>query len=86
MLTSNGYVLDDSPARLGALQPVPDEFRQDKAWLWNQIKREGYLYMQGFLSPAIALYDRLGWRGVDHGLAGWTTHEGHRPPIRIYVA
>lgn len=36
--------------------------------------------------PAIALYDRLGWRVVDHRLADWTTPEGHRPPVRIYVA
>jgi GNAT superfamily N-acetyltransferase len=36
--------------------------------------------------PAMALYDRLGWRVVDHRLADWTTPEGHRPLIRVYVA
>ncbi len=36
--------------------------------------------------PAIALYDRLGWRVVEHRLADWLTTDGYRPPIRIYVA
>ncbi len=36
--------------------------------------------------PAVALYDRLGWRMVDRRLADWTTPDGHRPPIRLYVA
>jgi ribosomal protein S18 acetylase RimI-like enzyme len=36
--------------------------------------------------PAVALYDRLGWRGVDHRLADWTTPDGRRLPIRVYVA
>ncbi len=36
--------------------------------------------------PAVALYDRLGWRIVDRRLADWTTPDGDRPPIRVYVA
>ncbi len=35
--------------------------------------------------PAVALYDQLGWRMVDRRLADWTTPDGHRPPIRLYV-
>ena len=36
--------------------------------------------------PALALYDRLGWRVLDHRLADWNTPDGRRPPIRIHVA
>lgn len=36
--------------------------------------------------PAVALYERLGWRTVDRRLADWTTPDGHRLPVRIYVA
>jgi GNAT superfamily N-acetyltransferase len=36
--------------------------------------------------PAIALYDRLGWRVVDHRIADWTTPEGRRLPVLVYVA
>jgi GNAT superfamily N-acetyltransferase len=36
--------------------------------------------------PAIALYDLLGWRVVDHRMADWTTPEGHRLPVLVYVA
>jgi GNAT superfamily N-acetyltransferase len=36
--------------------------------------------------PAVALYDRLGWRMVDRRRADWTTPGRHRPPIRLYVA
>lgn len=36
--------------------------------------------------PAIALYERLGWRLVDHRLADWSTPDGRRPLTRIYVA
>jgi ribosomal protein S18 acetylase RimI-like enzyme len=36
--------------------------------------------------PAVSLYDRLGWRVVDHRLADWITPDGRRPPIRIHVA
>jgi GNAT superfamily N-acetyltransferase len=36
--------------------------------------------------PAIALYDRLGWRVVDHRIADWTTPDGRRLPVLVYVA
>jgi ribosomal protein S18 acetylase RimI-like enzyme len=36
--------------------------------------------------PAIALYERLGWRVVDHRVADWTTPEGRRLPVRVYIA
>jgi GNAT superfamily N-acetyltransferase len=36
--------------------------------------------------PAIALYDRLGWRVVDRRIADWTTPEGRRLPVLVYVA
>ncbi len=29
--------------------------------------------------PAVALYDRLGWRMVDRRLADWTTSDGRAP-------
>jgi len=45
MLTSNGYTLDDSEARLGWLEPVPDSDRADKEALWERLRRDGYLYL-----------------------------------------
>jgi GNAT superfamily N-acetyltransferase len=36
--------------------------------------------------PAIALYDQLGWRVVDHRIADWTTPGGRRLPVLVYVA
>jgi ribosomal protein S18 acetylase RimI-like enzyme len=36
--------------------------------------------------PAVALYERLGWRLVDRRTADWTTPQGIRPPLRIYLA
>lgn len=35
---------------------------------------------------AIALYDRLGWRMVDRRMADWTTPEGRRLPVLVYLA
>ena len=53
MLTSNGYVLDDSEQRLGQLEPVPVEERFDKEALWGRLRRDGYLYLKGQLDPAM---------------------------------
>jgi GNAT superfamily N-acetyltransferase len=36
--------------------------------------------------PAVALYERLGWRLVERRVADWTTPEGHRPPLRVYLS
>ena len=36
--------------------------------------------------PAVALYDRLGWRVVEHRPAHWRTPQGQRPALRIYLA
>lgn len=49
MLTSNGYVLDESPSRLGELAPVPDADRHDRDALWRRLRRDGYLYLRGAL-------------------------------------
>ena len=43
MLTSNGYVLDEAPHRLGDLEPVPAAERSDRDALWQRLRREGYL-------------------------------------------
>lgn len=51
MLRSNGYVLDESPSRLGELVPVPDAERHDRDALWRRLRRDGYLYLRGALDP-----------------------------------
>jgi len=51
MITSNGYVLDESPARLGALEPVPDNIRHNKEALWARLRKDGYLFLKGQLNP-----------------------------------
>jgi hypothetical protein len=53
MITSNGYVLDESPARLGRLEPVPHSERDDREALWERLRSDGYLYLSGHLSPDV---------------------------------
>ncbi|AZI56841.1 phytanoyl-CoA dioxygenase [Nakamurella antarctica] len=53
MITSNGYTLDEAPARLGALQPVPDSERGDKDALWSRMRRDGYLYLKNQIDPEL---------------------------------
>jgi len=55
VLTSNGYRLDESPARLGALQPTPDAERGDRDALWARLRRDGYLFLKGALDPSRVL-------------------------------
>ncbi len=52
VLSSNGYVLDESPRRLGRLDPVPSGIRADHDALWQRMRRDGYLYLPGLLDPA----------------------------------
>lgn len=56
MLTSNDYVLDESPARLGKLDEVPTHERNDREALWNRLRRDGYLLLRGQL-PAEVVHD-----------------------------
>ena len=37
-------------------------------------------------SPAVALYERLGWQLVDRRRADWATPDGRRLPLRVYLA
>lgn len=50
MITSNGYVLDESTRRLGALDAVPDRERSDRDAAWERLRREGYLFLPGQLA------------------------------------
>lgn len=51
VLTSNGYVLSETPDRLGSLEEVPDAELGSREALWRRLEREGYLYLPGFLDP-----------------------------------
>lgn len=53
VLTSNGYVLDESPERLGRLEAVPDDEKSSRHHLLHRLERQGYLYLPGFLDPVI---------------------------------
>lgn len=53
MITSNGYVLDESATRLGELEPVPASERGDREALWSRLRREGYLYLTGHLDREV---------------------------------
>ena len=59
MLTSNGYELDTSTARLGELRPVPDRERSDLPALRSRFRRDGYLFLPGALDPdAVRIFRR----------------------------
>lgn len=58
MYQSNGYVLDESPNRLGRLESVPDSERHDRAALRRRLEDDGYLFIRGALDPD----DVLGFR------------------------
>ncbi len=51
VLTSNGYVLDKSPRRLGELSVVPTQDRCDLQRLGDRLRRDGYLFLTGLLDP-----------------------------------
>jgi hypothetical protein len=53
VITSNGYTLDESPARMGRLDPVPAEDRADRERLWSRLRRDGCLYLAGHLDPGL---------------------------------
>lgn len=64
MITSNGYILDDRPDRLGQLEPVPTEVRGDRDVLWHRMRRDGYLYLSGFLDASTVLEFRNYYFGM----------------------
>ena len=49
MIKSNGYQLAESDDRLGMLSPVPAGDRDDREKLWDRLRKDGYLYLKGFL-------------------------------------
>ncbi len=69
VLTSNGYVLDESPRRLGELSVVPEQERADLPRLRERLRRDGYLYLTGLLDPEVV----LGFRQYYFGLTGSVT-------------
>lgn len=81
MLTSNGYVLDESPTRLGRLQPVPEHERHDREVLWERLARDGYLFLRGALDRDVVLEFR---RYYFERLAGTNlTEPGSAPGIGL---
>lgn len=69
VLTSNGYVLDESDRRLGELSVVPDGERRDLPRLRERLREDGYLYLTGLLDPSTV----LGFRQYYFGLTGGVT-------------
>lgn len=55
MLTSNGYVLDESPSRFGSLTATPDGERGDREALRARLARDGYLLLRAALDPETVL-------------------------------
>ena len=54
-LACRDHVLENTSARLGWLEPVPDFERHDRTALWARLEREGYLFLRGALSPEMSL-------------------------------
>ena len=88
MYQSNGYVLDESPSRLGGLEPVPDADSHDRAALQRRLEEDGYLFVRGALDPDDVLdfrryyFDALAGTGLTgdqrdhHGALGVATDAG----------
>jgi ectoine hydroxylase-related dioxygenase (phytanoyl-CoA dioxygenase family) len=55
MLTSNGYVLDESPGRLGHIRETPEHERHDREDLWHRLRSQGYLLLRDQLPRAEVL-------------------------------
>ena len=53
MLTSNGYVLDERPHRLGRLEPVPEADRTSRDALAERLRDHGYLLLKAQIDPEI---------------------------------
>lgn len=49
VFTSNGFVLEER--QLGSLEPTPRAECSDRELLWGRLRRQGYLYLKGFLDP-----------------------------------
>lgn len=76
VLTSNAYVLDESPQRLGRLPAVPTEERGDRDALRRRLDRDGFLYLTQQIDPEIVLEFR---RHYFASLAGTGLVEDDRP-------
>lgn len=89
MYQSNGYVLEESPRRLGRLEPVPDAERHDRPALRRRLEADGYLYFRRALDPddvvdfrryyfdALAGIGFAGDRPDHHGARGVAADPGH---------
>lgn len=55
MLTSNDYVLDESPTRLSRLNEIPAHERHDRDALWQRLRTDGYLLLRGQLPAGVVL-------------------------------
>lgn len=53
MITSNGYLLDESDRRFGYLTETPSAERAEKTLLWDRLRTDGYLYLTHHLDPEI---------------------------------
>jgi hypothetical protein len=53
MLVSNGYVLSESPDRIGRLKPVPLDDRGDRRAMWRSLRSDGYLYLTNHLDAEV---------------------------------
>lgn len=51
VLTSNGYVLDESPHRLGEVRDS-SSLARDHEGLWDRLRTDGHLLLRGFLDPS----------------------------------
>lgn len=88
MYQSNGYVLDESPHRLGRLEPVSDAERHDRTALRRRLDDDGYLFIRGALDPDVVLdfrryyFDALAGTGLtgdardSHGALGVSSRTG----------
>jgi hypothetical protein len=71
VITSNGYVLDESPARWGELVRTPDRERTDRPALWRRLRAQGYLYLPGLLDVEVVTAFRTYYFEALRGTGLW---------------
>ncbi len=86
-LACRDHKLENTKARLGWLEPVPETERQDRKALWARLEREGYLFLRGALSPEMSLeFRNYYFDSLEHSGLLETDSDGFASSERVDLA